>query len=234
VTRLTSPIHTYRAGKSYQERYNAAVFAPTPLYTTRTGNELELRIYSNTDADGNVGVTAADSQGSKLYRDGQLAGESEWFGDLVVGDLPAGKASYKFVTSLERSSLLKQSSKTELTFTFRSGGSDKLQLIPLRTVGYKPAVDSKNTVKRSIVSVLPIQLTAQPGSTKLPAVKKLELKVSGDDGRTWKPAAVVRSGSGYKAIFVTPKGGAVSLKAHLVDAAGNTTDQTTIGAYQFR
>jgi hypothetical protein len=43
-----------------------------------------------------------------------------------------------------------------------------------------------------------------------------------------------RTGSGYQAIFVTPKGGAVSLKAHLADAAGNTTDQTTIGAYQFR
>ncbi|MEV6413400.1 S8 family serine peptidase [Kribbella sp. NPDC051718] len=234
VTRLTSPIHSYKAGKSYRERFNAAVFAPTPFYTTRTGNELELGIFSSTDADGNVGVTAADSQGSKLYRNGQLAGESDWFGDLVVGDLPAGKAAYKYVTSLDRSSLLKQSSKTELIFTFNSAGSDKPQAIPLRTVGYMPAVDSKNTVKRSTVSVLPVHLTAQPGSTKLPAVKKLELKVSGDDGKTWKSAAVVRTRSGYQAIFVTPKGGAVSLKAHLVDAAGNTTDQTTIGAYQFR
>jgi hypothetical protein len=179
-------------------------------------------------------VSAADTQSSKLYRDGQLAGESEWFGDLVVGDLPAAKASYKYVTSLDRSSLLKQSGKTDLTFTFTSAGSDKVQLIPLRTVGYRPAVDSLNTVKRSLVTVLPIHLTAQAGSTALPAVKKLELKVSGDDGKTWKPATVVRTGSGYQAIFVTPKGGAVSLKAHLVDAAGNTTDQTTIGAYQFR
>jgi subtilisin family serine protease len=234
VTRLNSPEHTYRAGKSYQQRFNAAVFGPTPLYTTRTGNELELGIYSTTDADGNYGVTATDSESSKLYRNGQLAGESKGFGDLVVGDLPAGKASYKYVASLDRSSLLKQSSRIDLIFTFRSGGSDKVQLIPLRTVGYKPAVDSKNTVKRSPVTVLPIQLTAQPGSTGLPAVKKLALKVSGDDGKTWKPATVVRTGSGYRAIFVTPKGGAVSLKAQLVDAAGNTTDQTTIGAYQFR
>ncbi|MFI5713600.1 S8 family serine peptidase [Kribbella sp. NPDC051620] len=234
VTRLTSPINTYKAGRSYRQRLNAAVFAPTPFYTTRTGNELEFGIFSSTDADGNAGVTAADSQGSKLYRNGQLAGESEWFGDLVVGDLPAGKASYKYVTSLDRSSFLKQSSKTELSFTFSSAESDKVQAIPLRTVGYQPAVDSKNTVRRSPVTVLPIQLTAQPGSTKLPAVKKLELKVSGDGGSTWKPATVVRTGSGYRAIFVTPKGGAVSLQAHLVDAAGNTTDQTTIGAYQFR
>jgi hypothetical protein len=234
VSRLNSPERTYRAGKAYQERFNAVVFAPTPLYTTRTGNELELGVFSTTDADGNAGVTAADSQSSKLYRDGKLVGESEWFGDLVVGDLPAGQASYKYVTSLDRSSMLKQSGKIDLTFTFKSGGSDKVQLIPLRTVGYQPAVDSKNTVRRSPVTVLPIRLTAQPGSTALPAVKKLELKVSGDDGKTWKPAAVVRTGAGYRAIFVTPKGGSVSLRAHLVDAVGNTTDQTTIGAYQFR
>ncbi|WP_344847688.1 S8 family serine peptidase [Kribbella ginsengisoli] len=234
VTRLTSPINTFKAGKSYQARFNAAVFAPTPLYATRTGNELALGIYSSTDADGNSGVTAADTQSSKLYRNGQLAGESGWFGDLVVSDLPAGKAAYKYVTSLDRSSLLKQSSRTELIFTFGSAGSDKLQAIPLRTVGYTPAVDSRNTVKRSTVTVLPIHLTAQAGSTRLPAVKKLELKVSGDDGKTWKPAVVVRKGAGYRAIFVTPKGGAISLKAQLADAAGNTTDQITIGAYQFR
>jgi hypothetical protein len=233
VTRLNSAATKYRAGKSYQERYNAAVFAPTPLYTTRAGNLLELGIFSTTDADGHSGATIADTQGGKLYRDGKLVGESEWFGDFAVEDLPAAKGSYKYVTSLDRSSVLKQSSKIDLTFTFSSAGSDKVQLIPLRTVGFQPAVDNRNTAKRSPVTVLPISLTAQPGAV-LPAVKKLELKVSGDDGKTWKSAAVVRVGSGYKAIFATPKGGAISLKAHLVDAAGNTTDQTTIGAYQLR
>jgi hypothetical protein len=62
---------------------------------------------------------------------------------------------------------------------------------------------------------------------------QLELQVSGDDGKTWHAAAVVPAGKGaYKAIFATPKGaGTVSLKAHLVDAGGNITDQTTIAAY---
>ncbi|NEA31598.1 S8 family serine peptidase [Streptomyces sp. SID13031] len=234
ITRLTGPTKTYRAGKSYQERFNAAVFAPTPFYTTRTGNLLELGFFSTTDADGNAGVTVADTQSSKLYRNGQLAGESDWFGDLVVEDLPAAEATYKYVTSLDRSSVAKQSGKIDLTFTFRSAGADGVQPITLRTIGYKPAVDNKNTVKRSAVTVLPIHLTAQPGNAALPAVKKLDLKVSGDDGKSWKSATVVRVGSGYQAIFATPKGGSVSLKAHLVDAAGNTTDQTTIGAYQFR
>ncbi|WP_020392435.1 S8 family serine peptidase [Kribbella catacumbae] len=233
MTRVSGPETRYKAGKAYQERYNAATFAPTPLYTTRNGNTLELGIFSTTDADGNSGATLADSQGSKLYRDGKLVGESEWFGDLLVEDLPAEKGSYKFISSLDRSSLTKFSSKIDLTFTFSSAQTGSEGPIPLRTVGYQPAVDSRNTVKRSPVTVLPITLAAQPDAA-LPAVKKLELQVSGDDGKTWKPASVVRAGAGYKAIFATPAGGAISLKAHLVDAVGNTTDQTVIGAYLLR
>ena len=233
VTELDGPATKYRAGKSYRERYNAATFAPTPLFALRNGNTLELGLYSTTDADGHVGATVADTQSSKLYRDGKLVGQSGWFGDMVAKDQPAAKASYTFVSSLDRSSLTKLSRKIDLTFTFRSAAAGSEQLLPLRTVGYQPAVDNRNTAKRSPVTVLPITLAAQPNAA-LPAVKKLELKVSGDDGKTWKPASVVRAGAGYKAIFATPKGAAISLKAHLVDAAGNTTDQTVIGAYLLR
>jgi subtilisin family serine protease len=233
VTELDGVQTKYRAGKSYRERYNAATFAPSTYYAARTDNLFELGFYSTTDADGHGGATIADTQGSKLYRNGQLVAESPWFGDAVAENLPAGKATYKFVTSLDRSSVLKLSRKIDLTFTFSSAKTADEQLLPLRTIGFKPAVDNRNTVKRSAVTVLPLTLSAQPGAV-LPAVKKLELEVSGDEGKTWKPAAVVRVGSGYKAIFATPKGSTVSLKAHLVDAAGNTTDQTVIGAYQFR
>jgi hypothetical protein len=76
-------------------------------------------------------------------------------------------------------------------------------------------------------------LDGTPGAT-LPVVKKVEVQVSGDDGKTWKAAAVVPSGAGYKAVFATPAGATVSLKAHVVDAAGNITDQTVISAYPLR
>jgi len=44
------------------------------------------------------------------------------------------------------------------------------------------------------------------------------------------------SGQGtYKAIFATPKDArTISLKSHLIDAAGNITDLTVIGAYPLR
>ncbi len=50
-------------------------------------------------------------------------------------------------------------------------------------------------------------------------------------GRT---AKVTRTAEGYQAAFVTPAGPTVSLRAHLVDRAGNTTDQSVISAYKLK
>ena len=71
---------------------------------------------------------------------------------------------------------------------------------------------------------------------RVPRIKTLKIQFSGDEGETWRPAEVTASGYGkYKAIFATPKGATkISLKSHLVDADGNTTDQTVINAYPLR
>ena len=114
--------------------------------------------------------------------------------------------------------------------TFSSAATGGTTAVPVRTVRYQPAVDSRNAVKRTPVTVLPVLLDGTPGAT-LPAVKKVEVQVSGDDGKTWKAATVVRAGAGYQAVFATPAGAVVSLKAKVVDVAGNTTDQTVIGGY---
>jgi hypothetical protein len=100
---------------------------------------------------------------------------------------------------------------------------------------YQPKVDSHNIAERKPVTVLPVVVDGVPGQA-LPVVKKLEIQVSGDDGKTWQKAAVAPTGKGtYKAIFGTPKDAkTVSLKAQLVDAEGNVTDQTVIGAYPLR
>ena len=70
----------------------------------------------------------------------------------------------------------------------------------------------------------------------MPAIKTLEIQVSGDSGKTWRPAGVVPACHGtYKAIFATPKGAlTISLKSHLVDAQGNITDLTVVNAYPLR
>jgi hypothetical protein len=91
-------------------------------------------------------------------------------------------------------------------------------------VHYQPKVDSKNVADRKPVTVLPVEIVAQSGAP-LPGIKKLEIQVSGDDGKTWHKVVVAPAGKGtYKAIFTTPKNAkTVSLKAHLIDAEGNAS-----------
>ncbi|GAB3935109.1 S8 family serine peptidase [Kribbella albertanoniae] len=234
ITQLQSPFREYQAGKKYQERFNAAAFTPSPAYG-RLENDLQVSAYGLTDADGNKGGTRADTQSSKLSRDGKVVAESKFFGDIYVEGLPAEKAKFTFQTSMTRQTYSSFSTRTDLTWTFDSAATAKETLIPLVGVGYQPKVDKDNVADRKPVTVLPFTLIAQPDSA-LPAVKKVELQVSGDDGKTWHKASVVPAGKGaYKAIFATPKGAkTISLKAHVVDAQGNTADQTTIGAYPLR
>ncbi len=222
----------YLAGRTYHERWNAAAFVPKVAQLTRTGNELYLAIGKHGDADGRVGNERTDTASSTLYRNGEQVASSDSFGFVFAETLPAEKATYKFVTTGTRLDTA-FSGRTDLTVTFSSAATERTTAVPAHTVRYQPEVDSRNTVKRTPVTVLPLVVDGTPGAT-LPAVKKVTVQVSGDDGKTWKAATVVRAGSGYKALFATPAGAKVSLKAHVVDAAGNTTDQTVIGAYPLR
>ncbi|WP_344156703.1 S8 family serine peptidase [Kribbella yunnanensis] len=235
ITQLRSPFREYQAGKKYQERFNAAAFTPSPAFAGRAGNDLLVLAYGLTDADGNQGATRADSEWSKLLRDGKVVAESKYFGEAFAEGLPPEKAKFTFQSSMTRQTYSAFSTRTDLTWTFSSAKTAEETQIPLVGVGYHPKVDKHNVADRKPVSVLPFTLLAQEGSA-VSAVKKVELQVSGDNGKTWHKASVVPAGHGsYKAIFATPKGAkTISLKAHVVDAQGNTADQTTIGAYPLR
>ncbi|WP_238161259.1 S8 family serine peptidase [Kribbella antibiotica] len=222
ITGLTGPEHTYRAGQKYRERFNAAVFTPAPVSAVRAGDKLTLLVDSLSDADGNRGFTKTDSESSTLVRNGKVVAESPNFGDIAATELPAGEAKYTFRSSMTRQTYAAFSTKTELSWTFSSAAAETLP--PMIGVSYQPKVNRDNVAERKPVSVLPF--TVDRGA------KKVELQVSGDGGKTWHRASVTRSGSSYRAFFVTPKNATtISLKTHVVDAAGNTTDLTTIGAY---
>jgi subtilisin family serine protease len=235
ITRLTSPEKQYKAGKTYAERYNAAAFTATPDIASRHEDYLLLSAYSLSDADGNKGFSAADTQSSKLIRDGKVVAESPYFGYIETDGLPAEKATYTLETSQTRQTYSTFSTRTDLSWTFSSAATAQETLLPMLGLRYQPKVDSHNIAERKPVTVLPVVVEGVPGQA-LPVVKKLEIQFSGDDGKTWQKAAVAPTGKGtYKAIFATPKDAkTVSLKAQLVDAKGNVTDQTVIGAYPLR
>ncbi|MEI8412653.1 MULTISPECIES: S8 family serine peptidase [unclassified Kribbella] len=228
---LSGTAKPYQAGRSYRERWNTAAFVPSVYRATRDGAELLVSLWSYADADGHVGRVNT-SGSSKLYRNGSEVASSGGFGSVSASGLPADEASYTFVTSGTQT-VSGFSTRTDLTATFSSAATEVETALPVRTVRYQPDVNDQNTVKRTPVTVLPIVLDGTPGAV-LPAVKKLQLQVSGDAGATWKPASVVPSGVGYKAVFPTPAGTTLSLKATVIDAKGNTTDQTVIAAYPLR
>lgn len=235
VTRLSAPEAGYLAGRTYRERFNAAAFTATPERAVRRENDLVLSAYSLSDADGNKGVTAMDTQSSKLLRDGEVVAESPKFGYIEASGLPAGKATCTLETSQTRQSYSSFSTRTELRWTFSSAATPEETVLPMLGVRYRPKVDAHNVAERKPVTVLPVVVDGVPGEA-LPRVKKLEVQVSGDDGKTWQQAAMTPTGNGaYEAIFATPKTArSVSLKAKLIDAQGNVTDQTVIGAYPLR
>jgi hypothetical protein len=103
---------------------------------------------------------------------------------------------------------------------------------PLWTVRYKPSVDDRNTAHPGAASTVPLTLDVTEWFTP-PKVKKVQVQASGDEGKTWLAVVAVRADDrNCKAVFPAPaRAKSVSLRTHVVDADGNTTDQTTIVAY---
>jgi hypothetical protein len=230
-----SPVKSYRAGKSYRERFNAAAFTTAPDLAARAQNDLIVSAYGLADADGNNGYTATDSESSKLIRDGQVVADSPYFGYVEATGLPADKATYTLESTQSRQSFSTFSTRMDLRWTFSSAATAEQTALPLLGIRYQPTVNSHNVAEHKPVTVLPLVVEAQPGQA-LPKIRKLTVQYSGDDGKTWHDAAVAPTGhGGYKAIFVTPKTArGISLRSHLVDGAGNMTDLTVIAAYSMR
>jgi hypothetical protein len=233
ISRLISPSKEYRAGKSYRERFNAAAFTIAPDAAVRLGNSLFLSAYGLADADGNGGFIATDSESSKLIQNGKVIAESPYFGYVDASELPAAKTTYT-LESTQTQSRSPFGTRTDLRWTFSSAATSEQTRLPLLGIRYQPTVDVHNVAERKPLTVLPVVVDPQAGQ-QLPGLRKLTVQVSGDDGKTWKNAAVAPIGHGrYKAIFATPAGKNVSLRSHLVDGAGNATDLTVIRSYALR
>ncbi|HEY3513013.1 S8 family peptidase [Kribbella sp. NPDC051137] len=207
----------YKAGRYYRERWNAAAFVPSVYAAKRSGGTLDISLWTLTDADGHTGYTTMSSASTKLYRDGAEVGSSDQFGNLSVADQPAGKASYKLVTTGTQE-VWPFSTRTDLEATFTSSADQPT--IPIHTVRFRPDVDGNNAMIRKPVTVLPFEVKGA----------SVKIEYSGDAGATWREAPVV----GGKAIFPTPPGSSISLRSTATDATGNTTTQTVIAAYNLR
>ncbi|MDX2967580.1 S8 family serine peptidase [Kribbella solani] len=180
----------------------------------------DAKIYDGKVCTGRGCADSAILAGMEWDREGTEIASADSFYELVASGLPAGKASYKLVATGTQA-VLPFSTRIDLEATFTSSADQPG--VAIHTVGFRPEVDGTNAMTRKPVTVLPVQVQGGP-------VSKLKVEYSDDAGVTWRQAPV----TGGKAIFPTPAGKSVSLRSTATDAAGNTTTQTVIAAYNHR
>ncbi|WP_405055817.1 S8 family serine peptidase [Kribbella sp. NBC_01505] len=224
---LESPLTNYKAGRTYHEVRNGAAFGPKGG-TTRYQDIVGVSLGNYGDASGAGGFIVTDSASSVLTRDGQQVATSDSFGRVAASGQPAAKTAYKLVTTGTQS-ISPFATKVDVTATFTSAATTDWTSLPISTVRFQPKVDDHNLATRTKVTTLPVVVD---GPAK--HLKSLKVEVSGDNGATWTTAKVRQTSAGYLATFITPAGSSISLRAHLVDRAGNTTDQSTTSAYHLK
>ncbi|GAA3542863.1 hypothetical protein GCM10022235_08310 [Kribbella ginsengisoli] len=215
-------------------RWNAAPFYPTWRFlgrAERQHNQMMFDLMSHSDQDGHPGYSPLDTDAMRLYADGRLVKSSADL-RLTATGLPSKSTSYRLEAEYSRPSWSQLSVRGSAVWTFPSQSVVAVTDLPLQTVRFRPSIDAANLVRRTPLTVLPFQADSRDG---VPAPKAAKLQYSGDDGKTWRQAAVIRRKNGtFVAVFGTPKGAYVSLRAQLTGTTGAAVDQTLIRAYQLK
>ncbi|NBF00189.1 hypothetical protein FE391_43195 [Nonomuraea sp. KC401] len=224
------------------EVWNAAVIGPSFLLAggSRTGDELSF-LATGMFADGRQGRSGSDSAATglaTLARDGRTLATADLAGCSVHkatgcglrAGLPAVSGAYTLTASLRRQATL--STKVESAWTFTSATTGDEQPLPLMAVRFSPeGLDDSNRAEPGGTTRLPLWVERNPGSTDAD-VESIRLEMSADDGATWRPVPVTRTGSGWTATLQNPdQAGYVSLRAVVTDAAGDGVTQTITRAY---
>ncbi|MEU0068141.1 S8 family serine peptidase [Streptomyces sp. NPDC006332] len=229
-----SPLRTYtKATTEPTEEWLRQVVRPGASeeygLSQRTGDKLTLSVPELSDATpghyGYVDGTQDTAQG-KLYKDGQLVGDS-LLGGYGTFDVPAGNASYRFVLDVQRrADWAAYSTSTHTEWSFASAHTDAETPLPLLTVGLAPKkLDLLNRAdgKKELEIGLPV-------SDQLGSVRASSLKAwaSYDDGTSWKEVKVKNG----KAKFKPARGSQfVSLRVRAADKDGNRIEQTVLRAF---
>jgi subtilisin family serine protease len=235
------------AGQTSVEEWNTAVFGPgfggTDLWAQRNGDQLTFSVplFSDSAVD-RYGRSAVNAARTALYRDGVLVGETavSGTGDFAV---PEAEHRYRLVAQATRSGVSELSTRiaTEWTFASRRPEEDPDPKgkgkggfpLPLLAVRFAPpGLDLENGTRANAADI-PFTIQQQAG---VPAeqLTTITVETSANDGRTWVPAAVTRTGDRTAVAHVEhPRHASyISLRARVTDAAGNTVDQTIIRAYR--
>ncbi|WP_026361196.1 S8 family peptidase [Amycolatopsis nigrescens] len=233
---LESAPKSYQAGREYSEAFNRPVFGPVLPRTGMPGEWVyrdKDRINVATplfgDGNGNSGSSVVDTAYTRLYRNGELVGETDSAGGGRF-DVPPEAAGYRLVTEAARSNS-DLSTRVNAAWTFNSGSTTAITALPLSTVRYFPALDGNGAAPGGGPFTVPVAVQEQGSDvTKVPY--KLTAEASYDGGQTWTPATII--GNAQLVLQHPPGGGTVSLRAKATDGNGNTVEQTVVHAYRLK
>jgi hypothetical protein len=235
VTSASSPFTNYPAGSHGTAQWNGAVFGPvmpgkdTP-WVTRSGDTLNVSPLLINDNQGREIGTDQSAAQITVYRNGVKLDEAS--DRTGVFTLPAEPADYRVEATVDRAAPVALSTRSSVAWTFRSGHVDGTtpQRLPVSVVRFTPALDANNAAPAGRAFTIPVTLQPQTDSQ----AGRLSVEASYDDGATWRPATLRRTGSGWTAEVRHPRGtGFVSLRATATDQRGNTVTQTLTRAYRF-
>ena len=223
---------TYKAGQSYKNTFNEAVFGPhlTSEYGLfRDGNQIYGVVPLFSDSAKHAGSSDFLSVNTTLYRNGTKVGSNK---DPLFGGeaftVPSADAEYKLTTSVIRSvKVAAASTRIDASWTFHSkkpSGVVPAQL-PASTVhfGAKTGLDSRVEAGKKVT--FPVTVEGAAAGRNL---KSLSVYVSYDYGKTWKKLTVSH---GKITVKNPAKGKAISFHAKIADKKGNKSTISIYNAY---
>ncbi|MFC8616063.1 S8 family serine peptidase [Micromonospora purpureochromogenes] len=242
-TYYQSPWTSFQPGRTYTVKWANAVAGPV-FPEPNFGQQFATRYWG--DLIGGPGPLHGDGAGHmgfrhvrggsvqvSLYRNGVKIGDANqapW-----VWEVPAETGDYRLAATFRSDPAFTLSTLVDAEWTFKSGhvGDGELVKLPMTAIRYTPELDIDNRAPAGRLFRIPVsldrQIGAAPGQTT-----SLTVEASFDDGKTWQPLTVRRSGEKAVAWVRNPAGtGFVSLRSAATDTSGNTVKQTVIRAYRY-
>ncbi|SOF02250.1 Subtilase family protein [Streptomyces sp. OV198] len=234
---------SFAAHRNHSLRFDVGVFGPSlpsgspwpgagqhvGAGATRAGDTLRAYLPLFGDAADHLGTSEYTKARSTLSADGRqtFATDTPLVGSAYA--LPAKSALYHLTTDVTRArGVSAVSTRVTAEWTFHSAhvDGDTSVRLPLSVVRFSPQLAADSSAKAGRVFTVPF--TVQ-GAATARTLGQLDFHVSYDHGRTWH---TVKYRNGALTLRHPAAAGTVSLRAHLVDAHGNTLTQTIHDAYR--
>jgi hypothetical protein len=157
-----------------------------------------------------------------LYRDDVLI--EEGIDPLGGHRIAAGPAVYRLTRSLRlRPGLLGLSTEVNTSWTFPSPPARQTGAALVDVAVHVP-VDENNHVRSGAVMTVEV---SHPGGRLV----SLQVQVSTDDGKSWRPVSLRPAGQDRYQVALTSEAGPISLRTKASDASGAMTEQTMVRGF---